>query len=357
MIAEGPPRGDHCAPSGGSERGEAASVGVHKIDIHAHVFPRITREEAQAANPRAPWLAEEAGGKGHIMQDDARFRPVEARLWDPRVRLRWMDEAGIDVQFVCATPIMFGYAWDAPKAEAWCDRMNDRMVEFCAADARRLKPLAQVPLQDIDAACRAVGRARKAGHIGVQIGNHVGPKGLDDPGVLDFLRHCAGESMPVLVHPWDMMADERMKRWMLPWLVAMPAETQLTMLSLVLSGAFERLPRSLTLVFAHGGGSFVWLLGRADNAWRERDVVRADCPRLPSSYCDRFCVDSAIFNEDALRMLVAAIGSERVLLGTDAPFPLGEVKPGALVEATYAQDRAIQDAILSQNAKRLFRLG
>ena len=327
-----------------------------KIDIHAHVFPRITREDAMAANERAPWLADDGDGKGHIMQNDAPFRPVEARLWDAVARLRWMDEAGIDIQFVCATPIMFGYAWDAAKAASWCDRMNDRMVEFCETDARRLKPLAQVPLQDVDAACQAVTRARSTGHIGVQIGNHVGAKGLDDPAILEFLGHCASESMPVLVHPWDMMGDERMKRWMLPWLVAMPAETQLSILSLVLSGAFERLPRSLTLVFAHGGGSFVWLLGRADNAWRERDIVRADCPQLPSSYCDRFCVDSAIFNEDALRMLVAAMGSERVLLGTDAPFPLGEVKPGALVAAAYETDAATRDRILSGNARRLFRL-
>jgi len=125
----------------------------------------------------------------------------------------------------------------------------------------------------------------------------------------------------------------------------------------VLSGAFERLPASLTLVFAHGGGSFVWLLGRVDNAWRERDIIRADCPNLPSTYCDRFCVDSAIFNEDALRMLVAAMGSERVLLGTDAPFPLGEVKPGALVASTYGQDTLTRERILSGNARRCFNLG
>ena len=140
--------------------------------------------------------------------------------------------------------------------------------------------------------------------------------------------------MPVLVHPWDMMGDERMKQWMLPWLVAMPAETQLSILSLVLSGALRAPCRARsTLVFAHGGGSFAWLLGRVDNAWRERDIVREDCPAPPSSYCDRFCVDSAIFYADALRMLVETMGRERVLLGTDAPFPLGEVKPGALVEA------------------------
>ncbi len=326
------------------------------IDIHSHVFPRITREEAIAADPRAPWLAESGDGSGHIMQDDARFRPVEARLWDPSARLAWMDQAGISTQLVCATPIMFGYGWDPARAAAWSSRMNERVAGFCAAEPRRLKALAQVPLQDIDAACREVTSARAAGHVGVQIGNHVGSKSLDDPGILDFLRHCASEAMPVLVHPWDMMGDERMKRWMLPWLVSMPAETQLGILSLVLSGAFERLPRSLAIVFAHGGGSFAWLLGRVDNAWRERDIVRVDCPNLPSSYCDRFFVDSAIFDVHALRLLVERMGSDRVLLGTDAPFPLGEIHPGSLVRSAYPGDERTRDAILEGNARRVFAL-
>ncbi|MEO5763907.1 MAG: amidohydrolase family protein [Casimicrobiaceae bacterium] len=329
---------------------------MRRIDIHAHLFPRIAREDAGAADARAPWLADHGDGSGHIMIGDERFRPVSATLWDPRARLAWMDEAGVDVQFVCATPVMFGYAWDAARASAWAARMNDLALAFCAADPRRLKALAQVPLQDVDAACREATRARAAGHVGVQIGNHVGAKGLDDPGILDFLRHCARERMPVLVHPWDMMGSERMKKWMLPWLVAMPAETQLGMLSLILSGAFERLPRDLALVFAHGGGSFAWLLGRVDNAWRRRDVVRADCPQPPSSYCDRFYVDSAVFDVPALRLLVDRMGTQRVLLGTDAPFPLGEEQPGELVDAAYGNDPATRENILSANAVRVFGL-
>jgi len=158
------------------------------------------------------------------------------------------------------------------------------------------------------------------------------------------------------VHPWDMMGDGRMKKWMLPWLVAMPAETQLSILSLVLSGAFERLPRELALVFAHGGGSFAWLLGRVDNAWRHRDIVREDCPQLPSSYCDRFHVYSAIFSPGALRLLVDTMGPSRVMLGTDAPFPLGEQEPGALVSTVYAAEPATREAILHGNARRVFGL-
>ena len=327
-----------------------------RIDIHAHVFPRIGRDQAIAADPRAPWLSDEQDGAAYIMVGDARFRPATAQLWDAHARLKWMDEAGIDVQLVCATPVMFGYAWEAQPAAAWAARMNDLAVAFCAADPRRLKALAQVPLQDIDAACREATRARGCGHVGVQIGNHVGARNLDDPGILDFLRHCAAQAMPVFVHPWDMMGDGRMPKWMLPWLVAMPAETQLGILSLILSGAFERLPRTLQLVFAHGGGSFAYLLGRVDNAWRNRDVVRADCPNVPSSYCDRFCVDSAIFDAAALRLLVGAMGAERVLLGTDAPFPLGEQEPGKLVAETFADDAATRAGILAGNAQRVFAL-
>lgn len=329
---------------------------TRRIDIHAHLFPRITRELAADADPRAPWLADHGDGTGHIMVGDQRFRPVEAALWDAAARLEWMEACGIDVQLVCATPVMFGYAWDAARAASWSARMNDQALAFCAADARRLKALAQVPLQAIDAACREVTRARDSGHVGVQIGNHIGAKCLDDPGILDFLRHCAAEAMPVLIHPWDMMGDARMQRWMLPWLVAMPAETQLGILSLILSGAFERLPRTLQLVFAHGGGSFAWLLGRVDNAWRHRDIVRADCPKLPSSYCDRFNVDSAIFDPTALRLLVERMGRERVLLGTDAPFPLGEQQPGALVEATFGDDDDTRERILAGNAARIFAI-
>ena len=334
----------------------AAAPAARRIDIHAHLFPRIAREEAAAAHPRAPWLADHGDGSGHLMIGDERFRPVRALLWDARARLDWMDAAGVDVQIVCATPVMFGYAWDAPRAAQWAARMNDLALAFCAAAPARLKPLAQVPLQDVDAACREVTRAREGGHVGVQIGNHVGDTGLDDPGILAFLAHCAHERMPVLVHPWDMMGGERMKKWMLPWLVAMPAETQLGILQLILSGAFETLPRELELVLAHGGGSFAWLVGRVDNAWKRRDIVRADCPRLPSSYCDRFLVDSAIFDAGALRLLVDRMGADRVMLGTDAPFPLGEEHPGALVDQAFAEDAATRAKILHANAQRVFGL-
>jgi aminocarboxymuconate-semialdehyde decarboxylase len=329
-----------------------------RIDMHSHFFPPISREEAARLDEqRAPWLAVGADGEtGMIMTGDRAFRPVTRPLWDPARRIEEMDMLGIDVQLMCATPVLFGYTYPAPIVVDWAQRLNDRALELCSFAPGRLKALAQVPLQDIELACAEASRARAAGHHGVQIGNHVGPKDLDDETLVQFLIHCANENIPVLVHPWDMMTDGRMKKWMLPWLVAMPAETQLSILSLILSGAFERIPRSLRLCFAHGGGSFAFLLGRVDNAWRERDIVRENCPHLPSSYVDRFSVDSAVFDEGALRLLVDVMGPNRVMLGSDYPFPLGEQEVGRLVSDHIGLGERAKHRLLSENAREFFNL-
>jgi aminocarboxymuconate-semialdehyde decarboxylase len=328
------------------------------IDMHAHCLPRITRDEAFAVDAeRAPWLDVEPGGKrGHIMLGERRFRPVTSSLWDPLQRVAELDAQGVALQVVCATPVMFGYAWPAQRTAAWAARMNEHVLGYCAAAPTRLKALAQVPLQDLDLACREANRAMDSGCIGVQIGNHVGERDLDDEALVQFLIHCANHHIPLLVHPWDMMGGARMKKWMLPWLVAMPAETQLGMLSLILSGALERIPGSLKICFAHGGGSFAWLLGRVDNAWRQRDIVRQDCPQLPSSYARRFHVDSAVFDPGALRLLTEVMGVERVMLGSDSPFPLGEQYIGGLVREAPFLDEAARGRILRDNAAAFFGL-
>ena len=328
------------------------------IDMHAHCLPAIGRAEAFAVDAeRAPWLAIDPGGeRGHIMVGDQRFRPVTSSLWDPSVRVAELDAQGVAMQLVCATPVMFGYAWPAETAAAWARRMNTHVLAYCQAAPTRLRALAQVPLQSTDLACREAAHAMAAGCVGVQIGNHVGDRDLDDAELERFLAFCAAEGIPLLVHPWDMLGEGRMKQWMLPWLVAMPAETQLGMLSLILSGAMERLPDSLKICFAHGGGSFAFGLGRVDNAWRHRDIVRQDCPQLPSSYARRFFVDSAVFDAGALRLLTDVMGIDRVMLGSDSPFPLGEQHIGQLVRDSPHLDNHGRHRILQANAEVFFGL-
>lgn len=325
------------------------------IDVHAHVFPRLGRADGRVlADEGEPWLRVHGDGTGMMMSGDSEYRPVEEGLWDPARRLADMDAAGVDVQAVSSTPLMFGYGADPARAADWCDLVNDRILEYCAADPARLLPLCQVPLQDAELACEVATRAAAAGHRGVHIGNHVGDRNMDDPGIVEFLAHCADLGLPVLAHPWDMLGADRMRGHMLPWLSGMPAETQLSILGLMLSGAFERIPETLRLCFCHGGGSFAFLLGRADNAWRRRDIVRADSPRPPSEYTDRFHVDSAVFDPRALRLLVDVMGTDRVMLGTDYPFPLGEQDPGATIRACPGLDDADRARLLGGNAADFF---
>ena len=325
------------------------------VDMHSHFFPESWPDlAARFGTPDWPWLKHLGDGKAMVMVGDQEFRPVYSACWSPAKRLEEMDRDGIDMQILCATPVLFGYLRKPEEAAACARIFNDAALEIIAAAPDRLAALAQVPLQDTDLACREAERAMADGHLGIQIGNHVGVRDLDDEGLIAFLQHCGDIGAPVLVHPWDMLGRERMSKWMLQWLVAMPAETQLSILTLILSGAFERLPRSLKICFAHGGGSFPYLLGRVDNAWRHRDIVREDCPNPPSSCVDRIHVDSAVFDEGALRLLVDVMGEDRVMFGTDYPFPLGEQQMGALVRGTGRLSDGEKRKILGDNAIGFF---
>ncbi len=327
------------------------------VDMHSHFLPKTWPDLAKKFGTADwPWMKHLESGKAMLMLGNKEFRPVYQACWDGATRIEEMDKDNIDIQVMCATPVLFAYARPAQQAHECAQIFNDLALELCAYDPKRLKTLAQVPLQNIDLACQEVSRAVNNGHIGVQIGNHVGDKNLDDEGLVTFLQHCASENIPVLVHPWDMLGSERMPKYMLQWLVAMPAETQLSIMSLILSGAFERISKDLKISFAHGGGNFAFQIGRVDNAWRHRDIVRQDCPNLPSSYSDRFYVDSAVFSDESLQLLTTVMGDDRVLLGSDYPFPLGEQSIGKLVREHPQLSASSKTKILGRNSVSFFNL-
>jgi aminocarboxymuconate-semialdehyde decarboxylase len=326
------------------------------IDIHNHFFPREWPDlAARYGTPDWPWIKHTEPGKAEIMVGDQFFRHIYSACWDPEIRLQEMDRDGVDLQIISATPVLFAY--DRPTEHALdCARLfNDAALQLCAQGEGRLKSLCQVPLQDVDAACKELSRCMQAGHLGVQIGNHVGNKNLDDPGIVTFLHHCADEGAVVLVHPWDMFGAERMPKYMMLWTVGMPAETQLGIVSMILGGAFDKLPVNLRICFAHGGGSFAFLLGRLENAWRHHPVAHGVCEMAPSSYINRFYVDSAVFDQRALQYLVATMGTERVMLGSDYPFPLGEHGVGNLIRSSQFDARA-KAGLLGANAEKFLGL-
>jgi aminocarboxymuconate-semialdehyde decarboxylase len=321
------------------------------IDIHTHFFPESWPDlAARFGTPDWPRIKHTEPGKAEIMIGNRVFREITSACWDANVRLEQMARDGVDHQIISVTPVLFAYNRE-PQHALDCARLfNDATLELCARGKGRLHALCQVSLQDTDASCAELTRCMRAGHLGVQIGNHVGDKNLDDPGILTFLHHCADQGAAVFVHPWDMMAAQRMSKYMTPWTVGMPAETQLSLVTLIVSGAFDRLPASLRICFAHGGGSFAFLLGRLQNAWQQQELARGAAQFPPNHYLNRFYVDSAVFDERTLQFLVEIMGADRVLLGSDYPFPLGEEHVGSLIrESQFPAE--LKSKLLGANAQ------
>ncbi|KQY63721.1 aminocarboxymuconate-semialdehyde decarboxylase [Nocardioides sp. Root140] len=327
-------------------------TGLDAIDVHTHYVPAGWPDLGE----ERPWLRVDSERAAMIMVGSTEFRPVWSNAWDADVRVADMESDGVAKQVVSPTPLFFGY--DLPGAEAAkvARIFNDLALEICAPSAGRLLPFAQVPLQDTDEACRELDRCRDSGHLGVEIGNHVGDRDLDDEGVVTFLQHAASIDMPVFVHPWDMPESPRLDRWMARWLTGMPAETHLSVLAMILGGAFDRLPDSLRICFAHGGGSFAFWLGRLENAWHRRGDLVAKSELPPSSYVDRFSVDSVVFEPAALRLLVDTLGASQVMLGSDYPYPLGERPVGEVVHRADFLTDPDRAAILHGNAERFLGL-
>lgn len=325
-----------------------------RVDIHTHYVPQGWPDLHHAVGGGEDWpaLRVESEREAMIMLGTQEFRRVQTDCWQAEVRLRDMDADGIDMQMLSPTPVFFSYARPANQAVKVARIFNDLALEICAPATERLLPFCQVPLQDTDAACRELERSKASGHLGVEIGNHVGDRDLDDEGIITFLQHAASLDMPVFVHPWDMPSSPRLNRWMAQWLTGMPAETHLSILAMVLGGAFDRLPETLRIAFAHGGGSFAFWAGRMDNAWHMRpDVVRGSA-HPPSHYLNRFSVDTVVFAERSLQLLVDAHGIDNVMLGSDYPYPFGERPVGQLVDSSSFLSEPDRAQITGLNALR-----
>ena len=181
-------------------------------------------------------------------------------------------------------------------------------------------------------------RCKKIGLAGIEIGSHVNDWNLNAPELFPVFHACAEMNMPVFVHPWEMMGQEKMQKYWLPWLVGMPAETSLAICSMIFGGVFERLPK-LRVAFAHGGGSFPATIGRIEHGFDSRpDLVAVDNKINPRKYLGKFWLDSLTHDTEMLDYIVKLVGANRVALGSDYPFPLGENEPGKLIREMKCSD-------------------
>jgi aminocarboxymuconate-semialdehyde decarboxylase len=311
------------------------------IDIHTHILPE-----------NIPHWKEKFGYGGFIqldhhkpccakmIRDDGKFfREIEDNCWSAEKRIHECDHHHVDVQVLSTVPVMFSY-WAKPDDCLNLSMfLNDHIADIVHRYPKRFIGLGTIPMQAPQLAIKELERCKKIGLVGVQIGTNINQENLNEEKYFDIFKACEELGMAVFIHPWEMMGEQNMQKYWLPWLVGMPAETSRAACSLIFGGVMERLP-NLSIAFAHGGGSFPSTIGRIEHGFNCRpDLVAIDNPINPKEYLGKFWIDSLVHDDQMLDFVVGMFGANRVALGSDYPFPLGELEPGKLIkEMPYEKD-------------------
>ena len=356
----------------------AADALQMKIDLHTHILPHNWPDlDAKYGYGGFVRLDHYQPCCARMMIGDRVFREITDNVWDPKRRIEECDREKISTQVLSTVPVMFSY-WAKPAdALDLSRRLNDHIAEVVRSHPKRFAGLATIPLQDPDLAARELERCvRELGLRGAQIGTHVDANpysgridtiNLDNASLQPVWSAAEQLGAAIFVHPWDMFGKERMPNYWLPWLVGMPAETSLAICSMIFGGVFDRFP-TLRVAFAHGGGAFPFTIGRIERAFHVRpDLVATENKTNPRKYLAqrdgrgdvtpaRFYVDSLVHDADALRLLLKLFGAQRVALGSDYPFPLGETRPGQLIDSMKEFSAKEKAQLFSGTAREFLRI-
>lgn len=307
-----------------------------KIDTHTHILPsKMPNWTEKFGYGAFIWLQDSTRQPGLVdmMKGNEYFRTIEENCWDPQLRIKEYKEYNTQVQVVCTVPVMFSYWSKGKDCLELSQFLNDHIADLQAKYPKNYVGLGTIPMQDPELAIQELQRLKNELNIpGIQIGSNINDKNLSEEEFFPIFQEAERLGMSVMIHPWEMMGFHSMEKYWLPWLVGMPAETSRAMCSLIFGGVMERLPE-LRILLSHAGGSFIPTIGRIEHGFNCRpDLVAVDNKRNPREYLGKFWTDCITHDIDMLKFILKAQGSEKVCLGTDYPFPLGDLEIGKFIE-------------------------
>lgn len=315
-----------------------------KIDMHTHILPESLPNFAKKFGyGDFIHLIRNQDGSANMMKGDKFFRRIGANCWDPELRIREYADFDTQVQVVCTIPVMFSYWAKAEDTKALAEFLNDDLAALSERYPQNYLGLGTLPMQDAELAIAELERCKKIGLLGVQMGSNINDKNLSEPEFFPIFEAAQELDMAIMVHPWNMMGMKQMEKYWLPWLVGMPAETARAACSLIFGGVLERLP-GLRVCFSHAGGSFLPTLGRIEHGFNCRpDLVAIHNKVNPRQYLGEFWVDCITHDPRALQYILELQGPKRVTLGSDYPFPLGDLEIGRFISEMDLPEETRED--------------
>ncbi|MFM7486440.1 MAG: amidohydrolase family protein [Cytophagales bacterium] len=321
-----------------------------KIDSHTHILPKkMPNWSEKFGYGDFIYLQHHKKGFAKMMRGNQFFREIKSNCWDAEERIEEYAQFQTHVQVVCTIPVMFSY-WAKPiDCLSLSEFLNDHLAKLVKKYPKQYIGLGTVPMQDAELAVQECQRIKKIGLRGIQIGSNINDENLNEERFFPVFEACEKLGLAVMVHPWNMMGEKKMQRYWLPWLVGMPAETSRAICSMIFGGVFERLPH-LRVMFAHAGGSFLPTIGRIQHGFECRpDLVAIDNNVNPKSYLGKFWVDSVTHDAMMLDYVLKLQGSKKVMLGSDYPFPLGDLGIGKFIDDMNLP-RATKEDIFANSA-------
>lgn len=320
-----------------------------RVDFHTHIYPlELPDFSEKYSDQKWPVLQQKCSCGADIMVSGKVFREVTDQVWDPKKRIEDMRKEGVDMQVISPVPVTFSYWAPVEQALELAQFQNNFIANTVNEYPDYFIGLGTVPMQDADAAIEEMRRCKEIGLAGIEIGTNVNGENLDATYLLPFFKAAEELEMPLFIHPWETMAQDRTPRHNFLYTIGMPSETALAAASLIWSGVMEKCP-NLKICFAHGGGSFPYILPRLDQGWEVWPHLRL-IEHPPSHYAKNFYFDSLVYDKDNLAFLIERFGHDKIIMGSDYPFLLREIDPGKVIDDSPDLSPEVKKAILGENA-------